>query len=53
MPALLLVVTALPFAYAAPRAKPQVIEVANADNRAGQLAKHYVVLVSFVGFRYE
>jgi alkaline phosphatase D len=53
VPALLVVVTALPFAYAASHAKPQVIEVPNADNRAEQLAKHYVVLVSIDGFRYD
>ena len=53
VPALFLVATALPFAYAASHAKPQVIEVANADNRAEQLAKHYVVLVSIDGFRYD
>ena len=53
VPALFLVATALPFAYAASHAKPQVIEVANADNHAEQLAKHYVVLVSIDGFRYD
>ena len=53
LPVLLLVAIALPFAYAAPHAKPQVIEVPNADNRAEQLAKHYVVLVSIDGFRYD
>jgi alkaline phosphatase D len=53
VPALLLVAAALPFAYAASHAKPQVIEVASADNRAEQLAKHYVVLVSIDGFRYD
>jgi predicted AlkP superfamily pyrophosphatase or phosphodiesterase len=53
LPALLLVAIALPFAYAASHAKPQVIEVPNADNRAEQLAKHYVVLVSIDGFRYD
>ena len=53
LPALLLVAIALPFAFAASHAKPQVIEVANADNRAEQLTKHYVVLVSIDGFRYD
>jgi predicted AlkP superfamily pyrophosphatase or phosphodiesterase len=53
VPALFLVVAALPLAYAASHAKPQVIGVANADNRAEQLAKHYVVLVSIDGFRYD
>src|SRR3954470_23886649 len=37
----------------APQSKPHVIEVPNADNRAEQLAKHYVVLVSIDGFRYD
>ena len=46
MPALLFVIAALPFAHAAPHAKPAVIEAANTDNRAEQVAKHYVVLVS-------
>jgi predicted AlkP superfamily pyrophosphatase or phosphodiesterase len=53
LPVLFLVAIALPFAYAAPHAKPQVIETPNADNRAEQLAKHYVVLVSIDGFRYD
>jgi predicted AlkP superfamily pyrophosphatase or phosphodiesterase len=53
VPALFLLATALPFAYAASHAKPQIIEVPNADNRAEQLAKHYVVLVSIDGFRYD
>jgi predicted AlkP superfamily pyrophosphatase or phosphodiesterase len=39
--------------HSAPHSKPQVIEVPNADNRAEQLAKHYVVLVSIDGFRYD
>ena len=51
--ALLLTVVSLPPAYAAPHAKAPVIEVPNADNRAEQLAKHYVVLVSIDGFRYD
>jgi predicted AlkP superfamily pyrophosphatase or phosphodiesterase len=51
--ALLLTVISLPPAYAAPHAKAPVIEVPNADNRAEQLAKHYVVLVSLDGFRYD
>jgi alkaline phosphatase D len=53
LPALLLVIASLPFAHAASHAKPSVIEVPNADNRAEQLAKHYVVLVSLDGFRYD
>jgi predicted AlkP superfamily pyrophosphatase or phosphodiesterase len=53
MTALLLLVVSLPFAHATPHGKPQVIEVPNADNRAEQLAKHYVVLVSIDGFRYD
>jgi alkaline phosphatase D len=51
--ALLLTVVSLPPAYPAPHAKAPVIEVPNADNRAEQLAKHYVVLVSIDGFRYD
>jgi predicted AlkP superfamily pyrophosphatase or phosphodiesterase len=51
--ALLLTVVSLPPAYAAPHPKAPVIEVPNADNRAEQLAKHYVVLVSIDGFRYD
>jgi predicted AlkP superfamily pyrophosphatase or phosphodiesterase len=51
--ALLLAATSLPIAHAAPHAKAAVIEVPNADNRADQLAKHYVVLVSIDGFRYD
>src|ERR1700749_4628409 len=51
--ALSLVIASLPFAHAAAHAKPPVIEVPNADNRAEQLAKHYVVLVSIDGFRYD
>ena len=51
--ALLLTVVSLPPAYASPHAKAPVIEVPNADNRAEQLAKHYVVLVSIDGFRYD
>jgi alkaline phosphatase D len=51
--ALLLTVISLPPAYASPHAKAPVIEVPNADNRAEQLAKHYVVLVSIDGFRYD
>ncbi len=51
--ALFLVIASLPFAHAASHAKPPVIEVPNADNRAEQLAKHYVVLVSLDGFRYD
>src|SRR6202020_2260476 len=51
--ALFLVIASLPFAHAASHAKPLVIEVPNADNRAEQVAKHYVVLVSIDGFRYD
>src|ERR1700744_1546281 len=51
--ALLLTVVSLPPAYAAPHPKAPVIEVPNADNRADQLAEHYVVLVSIDGFRYD
>ena len=51
--ALLLTVVSLPPAYASPHPKAPVIEVPNADNRAEQLAKHYVVLVSLDGFRYD
>jgi predicted AlkP superfamily pyrophosphatase or phosphodiesterase len=51
--ALLLTVVSLPPAYAFPHSKAPVIEVPNADNRAEQLAKHYVVLVSIDGFRYD
>jgi predicted AlkP superfamily pyrophosphatase or phosphodiesterase len=51
--ALLLIAPTLPFAHAAPHAKAAVIEVPNGDNRAEQLAKHYVVLVSIDGFRYD
>ena len=50
--ALLLVIVSLPFA-SRPRMRKPVIEVPNADNRAEQLAKHYVVLVSLDGFRYD
>jgi alkaline phosphatase D len=51
--ALLLAAAPLPLAHASPHAKAPVIEVPNADNRAEQLAKHYVVLVSIDGFRYD
>jgi alkaline phosphatase D len=55
--ALLLTASLVAAAGAAPRnaphTKPQVIEVPNADNRAEQLSKHYVVLVSIDGFRYD
>ncbi|HEY3991145.1 MAG TPA: ectonucleotide pyrophosphatase/phosphodiesterase [Acidobacteriaceae bacterium] len=53
LPALLLIAAAIPFAHASSHAKAPVIEVPNADNRAEQLAKHYVVLVSIDGFRYD
>jgi alkaline phosphatase D len=49
----LFLVASLPLARAASHAKAPVIEVANPDNRANQLAKHYVVLVSIDGFRYD
>ncbi len=49
----LFLVASLPLARAASHAKAPVIEVPNADNRADQLAKHYVVLVSIDGFRYD
>jgi predicted AlkP superfamily pyrophosphatase or phosphodiesterase len=51
--ALLLLAALPPFAHGAPHAKAPVVEVPNADNRAEQLAKHYVVLVSIDGFRYD
>ncbi|HEX6493956.1 MAG TPA: ectonucleotide pyrophosphatase/phosphodiesterase [Acidobacteriaceae bacterium] len=51
--ALLLLFTSMAFARAASHAKPAVIAVPNADNRAEQLAKHYVLLVSLDGFRYD
>ena len=51
--ALFLTIVSLPLAYASPHSKAPVIEVPNADNRAEQLAKHYVVLVSIDGFRYD
>ncbi|MGA9717242.1 MAG: ectonucleotide pyrophosphatase/phosphodiesterase [Acidobacteriaceae bacterium] len=49
----LFLIASLPLARAASHAKAPVIEVANPDNRADQLAKHYVVLVSIDGFRYD
>jgi alkaline phosphatase D len=49
----LFLVASLPLARAASHAKAPVIEVANPDNRADQLTKHYVVLVSIDGFRYD
>jgi alkaline phosphatase D len=51
--ALLLTATSFSVARPAPQVKSPVIEVANADNRAEQLQKHYVVLVSLDGFRYD
>ncbi len=51
--ALLLLSPSATFAHAASHANPAVIEVPNADNRAEQLAKHYVLLVSLDGFRYD
>src|ERR1700760_211553 len=57
MPALLLIAISAVVAHAAPhstaQSKPQVIETANGDNRPEQSAKHYVVLVSIDGFRYD
>jgi predicted AlkP superfamily pyrophosphatase or phosphodiesterase len=57
LPALLLIAVSAVVAHAAPHSvahsKPQVIETANADNRPEQSAKHYVVLVSIDGFRYD
>ncbi len=50
---LLFSATAHPLALAAQHTKPPVIEVSHADNRPEQLAKHYVVLVSLDGFRYD
>ena len=49
----LFLVASLPLVRAASHAKAPVIEAPNADNRADQLAKHYVVLVSIDGFRYD
>ena len=40
-------------ASAATHAKAPVVEVQNADNRPEQRGKHYVVLVSIDGFRYD
>jgi predicted AlkP superfamily pyrophosphatase or phosphodiesterase len=51
--ALLLTVSLLPLARAASHATAPVIEVPNPDNRTNQIAKHYVVLVSIDGFRYD
>src|SRR3984885_8306779 len=57
LPALLLLAISAVAAHAAPHSithsKPQVIETANGDNRPEQSAKHYVVLVSIDGFRYD
>lgn len=52
-PVLLLIFVSWPAAHAAPHAKPPVITVPNRDNRADQIGKHYVVLVSIDGFRYD
>src|SRR5581483_5257517 len=49
----LFLIASLPLARAASHAKAPVIEVANPDNRADQLQKHYIVLVSIDGFRYD
>ncbi len=43
----------VPLVHAASHAKAPVVEVPNPDNHADQLAKHYVVLVSIDGFRYD
>jgi predicted AlkP superfamily pyrophosphatase or phosphodiesterase len=51
--ALFITATSLTVAHPAAHPRPQVIEVANSDNRVEQLAKHYVVLVSIDGFRYD
>jgi alkaline phosphatase D len=49
----LLLSAATVFASAAAQSKPTVIEVPHPDNAAAQIAKHYVVLVSIDGFRYD
>jgi alkaline phosphatase D len=49
----LLLSAATVFASAAEQPKPSVIEVPHSDNSAAQIAKHYVVLVSIDGFRYD
>jgi predicted AlkP superfamily pyrophosphatase or phosphodiesterase len=49
----LLLSAATVFASAAAQSKPSVIEVPHSDNSAAQIAKHYVVLVSIDGFRYD
>jgi predicted AlkP superfamily pyrophosphatase or phosphodiesterase len=51
--ALLITATSLTVGHAAAHPKPQVIEVANGDNRVEQLEKHFVVLVSIDGFRFD
>jgi predicted AlkP superfamily pyrophosphatase or phosphodiesterase len=43
----------VPLVHAASRPNAPVIQVPNPDNHADQLAKHYVVLVSIDGFRYD
>ena len=53
VPALLLIAISAVAAHAVAHSKPQVIETANGDNRPEQSAKHYVVLVSIDGFRYD
>jgi predicted AlkP superfamily pyrophosphatase or phosphodiesterase len=53
VPALLLIAISAVGAHAVTHSKPQVIETANGDNRPEQSAKHYVVLVSIDGFRYD
>src|ERR1035438_270007 len=47
---LILILTA---AICAAQSTPQVIEAPNPPNTAEQQAKHYVVLVSLDGFRYD
>lgn len=42
-----------PALAAAPHDKAPVIEVPNPDNRPEQIGKHYLVLVSIDGFRYD
>lgn len=49
----LLLSAATVFASAAAQPKPSIIEVPHPDNGAAQIAKHYVVLVSIDGFRYD
>src|SRR5882724_9039054 len=48
-----LVVLALSAGFCAAQSASPVIEVPNPPNSASQQAKHYVVLVSLDGFRYD